>query len=289
MFGQQLINGIMLGSVYGLAGLGMTLMYAVTKFLNLAHGQTIVVAAYMGFVVAEFTGNVWYTIIAAVVVGGLVAVIIERFFLEKVRRQPPIVPFMIAIGLGTMMEEGLRMVFFGGRPITYPSSVQVSGFIEIGAVRFSHGHILGLGITVVVMAILYYILNRSSMGRALRATAENAQVAQLLGVNDAKMVLVVFLIAGALAGVSGAMYGIVYAGLSPYLSGTLTFKALSVVLFAGAGNAFGAVAAGLILGVIEISSVALGAGSWRDVFAFGLIILVLLYRPSGLFGSMYEE
>ncbi len=289
MFGQQLINGIMLGSVYGLAGLGMTLMYAVTRFLNLAHGQTIVAAAYMGFVVAELTGNVWYTIFAAVVVGGLTAVIIERVFLERVRREPPIVPFMIAIGLGTMMEEGLRMGFFGGRPITYPNSVQVSGFIEAGAIRVSNGHILGLAITVVVMALLYYLLNRSSMGRALRATAENAHVAQLLGVNDAKMVLLVFLIAGALAGVSGVMYGIVYAGLSPYLSGTFTFKALSVVLFAGAGNAFGAVAAGLILGVIEISSVALGAGSWRDVFAFGLIILILLYRPKGLFGSIYDE
>lgn len=285
---QQLLNGLMLGSVYGLAGMGMTLIWAVLKFINLTHGNIIIVGAYAGFFVGVHTGSTALAIAAAVFIPVLLNFLLNQMFFARVRQESDLVPLMISIGLGMMIEEVLAKLFYAGQPITYPNEIQMLQIYSMGPVNVSEGHIFGLGMTLIVMLSFYYLLFRSKFGMGLRATAEDYRIAQLLGIDAGWMGILTFILAGAVSGISGVFYGLIYAGISPYLSGVFTFKALAVMLFAGAGNVLGALVAGFIIGVTEVMAVSYGFGMWRDMVSFGILILILILRPKGLFGTIYE-
>ena len=288
MFLQQILNGLMLGAVYGLAGIGLTLIWAVLRFVNMAHGNIIIIGAYSGFFVGRLTGSTILAIIAAIVFPVLFNATLNKLAFSRVRQQSHLVPLMISIGVGIMIEEVLAKLFYGGRPITYPNEIQMNRMYSLGFINVSEGHVMGLGITIIVMLFFYFLLFRSKLGMGLRATAENLRVARMLGVNEGKMDMLTFTLAGAVCGISGVFYGLIYAGISPYVGGLFNFKALAVMLLAGAGNVYGALIAGFILGLIEVMAVAYGVGAWRDMLAFGIVIIVLILRPKGLFGTIYE-
>lgn len=285
---QQLLNGLMLGCVYGLAGMGMTLIWAVLKFINLTHGNIIIVGAYTGFLVGVYTESTVLAIVAGTLFPILLNALLNQVFFSRVRQESDLAPLMISIGLGMMIEEILAKLFYGGQPITYPDKIQMLQMYSVGPVNVSGGHILGLGTTLGIMVIFYYLLFRSRIGMGLRAVAENYRIGQMLGISGDRMALFTFILAGAVGGISGVFYGIIYAGISPYISGVFTFKALAVMLFAGAGNVYGALIAGFIIGITEVMAVSYGFGMWRDMVSFGILILILILKPNGLFGTIYE-
>jgi branched-chain amino acid transport system permease protein len=288
MLVQQLLNGLMLGAVYGLAGIGMSLIWAVLKFVNIAHGNVIIVGAYAGFFIGSLTGSTILAIFSGLLVPILLNFLLNQCCFEKVRLENHLVPLMVSIGLGIMIEEILCKLFYGGRPVTYPNNIQILKVYSLGGINVGLGHLVGLGITLAIMSFLYFLLFRSRFGMGLRATAEDPRIAQMLGINGKSMARSTFLLAGGVGGVSGVLYGVIYAGISPYSGPVFTFKALAVMLFAGAGNVPGALVAGCIIGITEVLAVGYGMGMWRDFIIFGIIIIILLFRPKGLFGTIYE-
>jgi branched-chain amino acid transport system permease protein len=286
---QQLVNGLGLGSVYALIALGLTLTYAVLRLLNLSHGAMIVVGGYVGFSLATITNNVIGSVVGGILCTALLGVILERFVFRPVRERPFHIAFIISIGVSIALEEMLRMFFYGGLPIGYPSKVQLTGTIQLGSLSISRGHLFVLGASILCMILLHRLLFRSSMGRGLRALAENRLVALILGVNQDRAASLTFALVGGLAGAAGVFFGLIYTGLNPYIGGLFVFKGFAIILFAGVGNIYGAIFSGLGLGIAEVLVMVFVGTAWRDFIAFTIIIAILILKPRGLFGSLYLE
>ncbi len=305
IFAQQLINGLVLGSVYALVALGYTMVYGILELINFAHGEITMMGAMVALAVIGALVGAGVHLPGIVIVGlGLLAAIpacmllgfaIERIAYRPLRKAPRLAPLITAIGMSIVLQN-VAMLIWGRQYISFPP-ILPQGRHEILGATISDVQIAILVVSTVLMFALVLLVRRTRLGRAMRATAQAPQIAGLMGVNVNTIISLTFIIGSALAAVAGVMVSAYY-GLAHYYMGFLLgLKAFSAAVLGGIGNIPGAMLGGLLLGVIE----SLGAGyigdltggflgsNYQDVFAFFVLILVLVLRPSGLLGERVVE
>ena len=281
-FFQQIFNGLAIGAVYTLIGIGLTIVFGILGIAHFAHGVVAMSGGYIAFILIERLGLPFFAAIAlAMLAGGVFGVLIERIAYRPVQKAPPINAFIIALGL-TMMLDGVNLVTFG------PDQIVVR-------TPYTHVyHFLGLVMTelrLVVMACtsfllvaMWFFVTRTKTGRAIRAVAQNRGAATLMGVNANAVSYVVFGVSSALGVAGGALVGAMLA-LAPGLGESLVIKGFAVLILGGLGSIPGAVVGGLILGISESLTAGYISSSYKDVIAFAVMIIVLLFRPEGLLGK----
>ena len=285
LFVQQIVNGLLLGSTYALVAIGYSLIFGVLRLLNLAHGEVFMLGAFAGLLSATLMGSgPIVDLICGLVVAAVAGMAIEFTVFRPLRNRGNhhLAPITASIGISLVLQE-LITKMFGAEQISFPANAERQ-FIHLGPITITTAQIFILVVAVSSMTVLHLFISRSRYGIAMRAIAENVDVASLLGIDVDRMVLLAFALASALAGAAGVLVGLNFNAVSPFMGTEIGIKALAVMLIGGLGSIYGAMAGGLLLGVVEVMSVAYLASSYRDAFAFCLMILVLLVKPRGLFG-----
>ncbi|MFZ5486528.1 MAG: branched-chain amino acid ABC transporter permease [Pseudomonadota bacterium] len=302
---QQIINGLVLGSMYALIALGYTMVYGIIQLINFAHGEVLMVGAltswscigWMQQAMPDAPG--WLILLLATLIACTVAALLN-FVIEKVayrplRNSPRLAPLITAIGMSILLQT-LAMIIWKPNYKPYPMLLPAQP-VELGGAVITSMQILILGVTVVALAAMVYLVNYTKLGRAMRATAENPRVAALMGVKPDMVISATFIIGAVLAAIAGIMYASNY-GTAQHTMGFLPgLKAFTAAVFGGIGNLAGAVVGGILLGLIE----AIGSGyigtftggilgsNYADIFAFIVLIIILTLRPSGLLGERVAD
>ena len=288
MIYQQLINGVMLGESYSLVAIGYTLIFGVLNLLYFAHGEVFMVGAFVGlYVVILANANIYVALVGAMIACGALGALAVIASVRPVSKDYPLAQLISSIGV-TIVLQNMAIYIFGGQQVAFPETIKQELY-HIGPVTISSVQIFILVVAIVLMVLLWLFIERSKMGRAIRATAENHETAALLGVNVNQVVLVTFIIASSIAGVAGVLDGLKNSNVSPFMGLEVAVKGLVVMLLGGLGNVTGAMIGGLLLGMVEILSAAYIGTTERDFVTFAILILILLYRPSGLFGTRTIE
>jgi branched-chain amino acid transport system permease protein len=284
MIYQQLINGLMLGASYSLVAIGYTLIFGVLNLLYFAHGEVFMVGAFVGLYLVVYGGaNIYVALVGAMIACAALGVVAFYVSVRPVPKDRPLAPLISTIGL-TIVLQNLAVYIFGGQQLAFPETIRQELY-QLGPVTISSVQIFILAVAIIAMGGLWLFIERTKLGRAIRATAENHETAALLGVDVNRVVLVTFVIGSAIAGIAGVLDGVKNSGISPFMGLGAAVKGLVVMLLGGLGNVVGAMVGGLMLGLIEILSAAYIGTTERDLFSFLILILILLYRPTGLFGT----
>jgi branched-chain amino acid transport system permease protein len=287
MFVQQLVNGLMLGGAYALVAIGYTLIFGVLNLLHLAHGEVFMVGAYVGLALALAGFPAWATLGGAMLAAAVLGVVVERVAFRPVRsRGSHVTPLMTTIAVGLVLQHAV-VKLYGAEPVAMPAPFAGASF-DLGPLTLSTLQLLIFGTSVALMVLLEVFLRVTATGMAIRATAENTTVAGLMGINISLAIVVTFAIASALAGAAGVLLAWNFTGLSPFFGVKVGLKGLAIMLLGGLGNVTGAMVGGLVIGVVEVLSVAYLASSYRDAFAFAVMIVILLVRPTGLLGARLQ-
>ena len=285
---QQLINGISLGSIYALIALGYTMIYGIIKLINFAHGDIYMVGAYIGFfAITQANLSILPALLISMVVTGLLGMLVEKLAYKPLRHAPRISILITAIGVSFFLEYA-TMYFVSPTPRTFPEVIDNVAF-HVGDLVINGQQLLILGITVVLMIILTYIVQKTKLGKAMRAASFDTETAQLMGVNADQVISFTFIIGSALAAVVGVLVGVYYNSIDPLMGIMPGLKAFVAAVLGGIGILPGAVVGGLVLGVIEALVSGFLSSTFRDAAAFAILILVLLFKPSGLFGKNTNE
>ena len=288
MFFQQLINGLMLGASYSLVAIGYTLIFGVLGLLHFAHGEVFMMGAFIGLQIALLPGaNIYVALLGAMIATAILGLVVDLVAVRPVNKDYPLAPLISTIGV-TIVLQNLAIYIFGGEQVGFPEKIKPVLY-RLGPVTISSVQLFILVVALVLMVVLWLFINRTKLGRAMRATAESHETAALLGVNVNGVVLFTFVLASALAGVAGVLDGVKNSAISPFMGLEVSVKGLVVMLLGGLGNVPGAMVGGLILGMVEILTAAYLGTSVRDLFTFVILILILLYRPTGLFGTRTVE
>jgi len=304
-FIQQIINGLVLGSMYALIALGYTMVYGVLNLINFAHGDVLMIGAMVGLTIIKLLNTFFpglpgmvqllIAIAGAIPVCMLVNVIIERVAYRRLRHAPRLAPLITAIGVSILLQT-FAMMIWGRSPISFPQ-VLSSDPIEIGGAVISPTQATLLVMATLAMFGLVLLVEKTKLGRSMRATAENPRVAGLMGVDTNKVVVATFAIGAALAAIAGVMWGANYSSAQFAMGFVPGLKAFSAAVLGGIGNIYGAMVGGVILGLIE----SFGAGyigdltdgmfgsNYQDIFAFIVLIIVLTVRPSGIMGERVAD
>ncbi len=299
IFLQQIINGLTLGSVYAIVALGYTMVYGIIQLINFAHGELVMIGAMVAFsVINALAGThlppvliVFIGILAAIPVCMLVGYAMERIAYRPLRSAPRLAPLITAIGISIILQH-LALLVWSRNPLAFPQIIPFVTF-PIGGAIISGVQIAIILTSVLMMGALTFMVYRTKLGIAMRATSQNPLVAGLMGIDIDRIISFTFIVGAALAAVAGVMVGTYY-GIAHYGMGSLLgMKAFSAAVLGGIGNLAGAMLGGILLGIVE----ALGAGyigdltnnvfgsNYQDVFAFMVLIGVLVFRPSGLLGE----
>lgn len=285
---QQLINGISLGSIYALIALGYTMVYGIIKLINFAHGDIYMVGAYIGFFAV--TGahlSILPALIVAMVVTGLLGMLVEWLAYKPLRHAPRISVLITAIGVSFFLEY-TSMYFVSPQPRTFPAVMESTSY-HLGAFVVNSQQLLIFVITFILMALLTYIVQCTKVGKAMRAVSFDTETAQLMGINANRIISVTFGIGSALAAAGGVLVGVYYNSIDPLMGIMPGLKAFVAAVLGGIGSLPGAMTGGIVLGVIEALVSGFISSTFRDAAAFAILILVLLFKPSGLFGKNTRE
>ena len=285
---QQLINGVSLGSIYALIALGYTMVYGIIKLINFAHGDIYMVGAYIGFFATSMLHlPVLPALIISMIVTGLVGMLIERLAYRPLRHAPKVSVLITAIGVSLFLEY-TTMFFVSPQPRTFPN-VMESVTYHMGPFVVNSQQILILVITTILMLVLTYIVQKTKVGKAMRAVSFDTETAQLMGIDANRVISITFGIGSALAAAGGVLVGVYYNSIDPLMGIMPGLKAFIAAVLGGIGIIPGAMAGGVILGVIESLVSGFLSSTFRDAAAFAILILVLLFKPSGLFGKNTRE
>ena len=284
---EQLVNGITLGSIYAIVALGFTLVFGVLGIINMAHGEIFMVGAYVGVLTTGVLGwPLWLGFLAAIIVTAILGFLLESLSLRPLRGKKGVshlAPLISTIGISMFLENMSHQLFgAGNRPFRTPFA-ELS--IQIGSVTIYAVQIVIFVISILLMMGLSFWLSKTKAGKALRATAENLETASILGVNTKRTITMTVVIASAMGGIAGVLVGMAFNSVNPQMGLSIGLKGLAIIILGGLGNVKGAMAGGLILGLSETVLVAYGDSGYRDAIAFIMIIVILLFKPQGLFGS----
>ena len=285
---QQLVNGISLGSIYALIALGYTMVYGIIKLINFAHGDVFMIGAFIGFyAIAKWELGFFPALLLAMVICAIFGVLIERIAYKRLRNATRIAALITAIGVSLLIEY-TTIFFRGAQPAAYPDVIKNKSF-DIFGVQISSTSILILSVAIVLMILLQFIVHKTKIGKAMRAVSHDADAARLMGINVDNTISATFAIGSALAGAAGVIFGVYYTKIDPLMGVIPGVKAFIAAVLGGIGIIPGAMAGGMLLGVVESLVSALGFSLWRDAAAFVILILILIFRPSGIFGKNARE
>lgn len=296
-FLQQLTNGLAVGSIYALIALGYTMVYGVMKLINFAHGDLFTLGAYLGLTLltslslAGRVGPVTGVAILALLVMGLVALagaLLERAAYRPLRNSPRLSAVVSALGASIFLQNALMLVY-GPNFQVYPDDVLPRTAVDVFGFAIPLLRILVVLVSLALMGALYFFVQRTRLGTAVRAAAIDQDAARLMGIDVDRVILLVFLLGAALGGAAGLMVGLYYGQFKYDLGLTYGLKAFTAAILGGIGNIPGAMVGGLLLGVIEALGSAYVSIAWRDAISFGVLILILIVRPTGLLGERVAE
>ncbi|MFC9290332.1 branched-chain amino acid ABC transporter permease [Streptomyces sp. NPDC057052] len=303
---QQLVNGLLLGSMYGLVAIGYTMVYGIVQLINFAHGEIFMTGAFGALSVYLWVlpngTTMWIALplmlIGAMLVAALVAIGAERFAYRPLRGAPRLAPLITAIGLSLALQQAVWAWYPEAKSArTFP---QIEGGpFHLGDITIQTGDVFLLAAAPISMAVLAYFVMKTRTGRGMQATAQDPDTAKLMGVNTDRIIVIAFALGAVFAAVGGVAYGLKYGQIDYRMGFILGLKAFTAAVLGGIGNIYGAMIGGVVLGIAETLATAyiadipgmdkFGSQSWADVWAFVLLILVLLFRPQGLLGERVAD
>lgn len=291
MLEQQLVNALSLGCVYALFALGFTLVFGVLGVINLSHGAIFMIGAYTALQVVTRLGfPLWACLVAAFLVAGLAGLAIDVLVLKPLRRRnaPHLIPMIATIGLAIFFNSASQGLF-GAENLRFPSELLPDQPLHFLGVQISVLELAIVLLSFALMAALLLVMRKTQLGRALRAIAESPKAAALLGINVEGLFYLTSFTAAALGGVSGVLIALYSNAVFPLMGQPMLHKGIAVIILGGMGDIRGALIGGLFLGFAEVMSVAYIGSTMRDAVAFGLLFIVLLLRPQGMFGKVLER
>jgi branched-chain amino acid transport system permease protein len=296
---EQLINGLTIGSFYALIALGYSMVYGVLKLINFAHGDFFTMGSYIGYTVLVFGAAVltvqfgpWIGMLSAICVAALsltiVGLLVERLAYRPVYPAGRLPAVVSALGASIFLQNTI-MLIWGPRYQAYPAELIPVVRFQFGQINITLLQVIILVLSFFLMSALYFIIQRTTFGAAVRATAHDRNTASLMGINFNRVILFIFTLGPALGATAGVMVGMYYRQISFTMGWNYGLKAFTATILGGIGNLPGAMFGGLILGVLEMLGAAYISAAWKDVFVFLILILVLIFRPTGLFGEKIAE
>ena len=295
-FVQHFINGLSYGSIYALIALGYTMVFGILQLINFAHGDVYMLGAFIGMYTARtfHFGNessffsLLVTLLIAMVGCALMGFRIERVAYRPLRRSPRINILITAVGVSLFLEFSGQLLF-GSDPKFFPQLYQPAGDWSIGELKINPLQVLVFGISITLMVVLQYIVFKTRLGRAMRAVSFNHDLASLMGIPTDRVISYTFMLGSALAGAAGVLVGLTYPKIEPLMGTMPGLKAFVAAVLGGVGNITGAVVGAITLGLAEEYLVGYWAPTYRDALAFAVLILILLFKPTGLFGVKRTE
>lgn len=293
---QHLINGLSLGSIYALIALGYTMVFGILQFINFAHGDVYMLGAFFGYFIARLFGfadhpslfALFITLVSSMAGTCVIGYLIERLAYRRLRTAPRINVLITAVGVSLFLEFSGQLIF-GSDPKFFPQVYVAQSSWHFGEVVLNPLQVLIFGISVTLMGILHHIVFRTRLGRAMRAASFDHNLAELMGIPTNKIIAATFILGSALAGAAGVLVGLTYPKIDPMMGVMPGLKAFVASVLGGVGNIQGAVVGALCLGMAEELVVGYLAPTYRDGLAFLLLIFLLLFKPTGLFGVARKE
>ena len=294
---QQIINGISLGSIYALIALGYTMVYGVLRFINFAHGDVFMIGAFVGYYAAPHIvplvgGNLFLAgplvMLLAMIVCSLLGVVTEKLAYKPLRSRPKLTVLITAIGVSLFLEFGGQLVF-GPDPKSFPILIPSATVIDTENLTIKSTTLVVIGTTIFLMLLLRVIVMKTKIGTAMRALSFNQQAASLMGININTVISFTFVLGSSLAAAGGILYGSLYPSINPLMGVFPGLKAFISAVLGGIGNIPGAALGGMIIGLLETFVTGYLSPTFRDAIAFGILILILLFKPSGILGRHEAE
>ena len=287
-FIQQMINGLSLGSIYALIALGYTMVYGIIKLINFAHGDIYMVGAFVGYTMINSFGMGFFSaLVTAMALSALLGVLIERIAYKPLRSATRIAVLITAIGVSYLLQNGM-LYFYGAEVRAFPQVLD-NTLYSFGGIQVSQIQLMIFGTTFILMILLQFIVQKTKMGKAMRAVSTDASAAQLMGINVDNTISFTFFLGSSLAGAAGVLVGLYYNTIDPMMGVAPGLKAFVAAVLGGIGIIPGAMIGGLTIGIIETMVSAYGNSMIRDAVVYGILILILIIRPSGILGKHVKE
>jgi len=290
-FMQQMVNGFSLGSMYALVAIGYTMVYGVLRLINFAHGDIMMVGAFLGYFGVSILGLPFPAAVLLAVVGSaLLGMLTDKVAYKPLRSAPKISLLITAIGISFFLENAFN-VLFGGTPRPFPVPEYMEYIINVAGLTFSVASLLVPIVTLILLAMILWVLYKTKYGMAIRALAFDVNTVNLMGIDANRIIMIVFGMGSALAAVGGIFWAVNYPSVEPMMGVLIGLKAFAAAVVGGIGSVGGAVIGGFIIGFTEVVVVAFlpEYGGYKDAFAFVLLILVLLFKPTGILGINFDK
>ena len=296
-FLQQLVNGLTIGSMYALVALGYTMVYGVMRLINFAHGDLVAFSAFVGLavytkVVSGGGAITWGGVIAVfaltVLIVAIVGVTLERVAYRPLRNAPRLSAVVSALGASLVIQNGI-MLLWGPRPLIFPGDLLPATTWEIGGVMISFIQVLILGLSALLMVGLYFFVEKTRVGTAIRASSIDQDTARLMGINVNSIILAIFIIGSSLGAIGGLFIGLYYRGISFNMGWNYGLAAFIAAIIGGIGNIPGAMLGGMLLGLFNAFIAGYVSSTWADAYTFILLIAILIVRPTGILGERVAE
>lgn len=285
---QQLVNGLILGSVYALLALGYTMVYGIIKLINFAHGDIYMMGAFMGyFLINSLHLNFFLALILAMVGTAALGVLVEFLAYRPLRNSTRIAALITAIGVSFFLEY-VMVYFVGANTRSFPQVIETVRY-NFGPISLTNIQLMILVISLILMVLLQVIVQKTKMGKAMRAVSVDSDAAQLMGINVNRTISFTFALGSALAGAAGVLIALYYNSLEPLMGMTPGLKSFVAAVLGGIGIIPGAALGGFVIGLLEIFATAFGMSDFRDAIVYGILILILLVRPAGILGKNVKE
>lgn len=288
MFEQQIINGLTLGSVYALIALGYTMVYGIIQLINFAHGEIYMIGAFTGVMMVTVLGQGFFgSIIGAMIVCIILGVLLERTAYRPLRKSTRLAALISAIGASIFLQNAM-LLWKGPQPVGFPQVIN-DAIYHFGSIEITKIQLIILVTSAVLMALLNYIVKYVKIGKAMRAASQDYDTASLMGININSVISFTFALGSALAAAGGVLVGMYFNSVAPLMGVMAGLKAFCAAVLGGIGSIPGAMLGGIFLGVAETMGVAAGLSTYKDAIAFTLLIIVLLFKPTGLLGKPIQR
>ncbi|AUT05466.1 High-affinity branched-chain amino acid transport system permease protein BraD [Streptococcus parauberis] len=285
---QQLVNGLILGSVYALLALGYTMVYGIIKLINFTHGDIYMMGAFIGYyLINTLHLNFFVTLLLTMVITATLGVLIEFLAYRPLRNSTRIAALITAIGVSFLLEYGM-VYFVGAEARAFPQALKIIKY-NFGPISVTNVQLTILLVSLMLMLALQFIVKQTKMGKAMRAVSVDSDAAQLMGINVNSTISFTFALGSALAGAGGVLIGLYYNSINPLMGMTPGIKAFVAAVLGGIGIIPGAALGGFIIGLLETFSTSIGLSSYRDAIVYAVLIIILLIRPAGLLGKNVKE
>lgn len=292
-FMEQTINGLQTGSIYALIALGYTMVYGIVKLINFAHGDILMVGAYISFIFVEKGFGLTNSLLISIISCALIGILIDKLAYKPLRDSSRMNVLITAIGVSFLLES-IALIYFGAEPKVIslenaPIFLSNSKYIEMFNIKMSYLSISIILITLVCMVVLYSFIKYTNLGKATRAVSQDMVAAKLMGIDTDFTISVTFAIGSALGSLGGIMYALMYPRIDPYMGLLPGLKAFIAAVFGGIGFIPGAMVGGYVMGLLETYVKGYISSTWSNTIVFGVLILILLFKPNGLFGKNIKE